>query len=298
MRKHFISLVVLLAALGAQASTVDVMTSYIYSSDYNQARVGASVPLGGSFRFGAEGKYVEDKIATEKGGLKNPVYSVYLPLQLELENIRLALTPFYYFENKSEQDPFQDASAYGLSAQLVTNLVKDDVGELYTQAFVEAAYARQKGTVLKDETDQWNNQYYDQTAFTLGLRQNFYNAFLFQVSGTAFQYPDGISNVKNFRGILDQKDLAFVQSYDVSRALGKYVVAARLTRMWQHNHSSVYAGYHYAEFYTADPQHSFLIGNTFYLWNRVFVDMAYNHLQTSHNTNKRDLFFVNLNISF
>ena len=298
MRKHFIWFVLLFVALGAQASTVDVMTSYIYSSDFNQARAGASMPLGTNFRIGAEGKYVEDKISIEEGGLKNPVYSVYLPLQFETDTTRLALTPFYYFKNKSEQTPFQNASAYGVSAQLVMTLVKDDVEELYTQAFLEGSYARQKGTVLQDKTDTWHNQYYDQTAFTLGLRQNFYNAFTFQVSGTAYQYPDGISNVKAFRGILDQKDLGFVQSYDVSRALGKYIVTARVTRMWQDNRSSLYAGYHYGEFYTADPQHSVLVGNTFQVWQRVYVDMAYNHLQTTHNKNKRDLFYVNLNVAF
>ena len=298
MRKYFILFAGLFAALGAQASTVDVAASYIYSSDYNQARAGASIPLGTNMRIGAEGKYVADKLSVENGGLKNPVYSLYLPLQLNLESAQLALTPFYYFKNKSDLPLFQDASAYGISAQVTMNLVKDEVEELYTQAYLEAAYARQKGTVQEDKTDAWDNQYYDQAAFTLGLRQNFYNAFSFQAGATVYQYPDGISHVKNFRGILDQKDLGFAQSYDVSRALGKYVASARITRMWQENHSSLYAGYHYAEFYTADPQHSILVGNTFYLLRQVYVDMAYNHLQTSHSKNKRDVFFINLNIAF
>lgn len=297
MRKYITLLILCLAVTGAYASSVDAMASYVYSSDYNQARAGLSVPIGLNAAIGLEGKYVEDKI---EDSFKDPVYSVYLPVQLDINFAHIILTPFYYAKNKSHDPLFQDASAFGLTAQLHINLVQDEINEHYAQAFLEASFARQKGTVQEDKTDAWNNQYYDQAAFTLGLRQNFYNAFIFQISGTAYQYPDGISHVKNFRGVLDQKDLGFIQSYDVSRALGKYALAARVSRMWAEKHSSLYLGYHYAEFYTADPQHSILIGNTFRVASNAYVDMAYNHLQSTNNQdkNKRDLFFINLNIAF
>ncbi|MBO7237701.1 MAG: hypothetical protein J6U96_00205, partial [Elusimicrobiaceae bacterium] len=229
-------------------------------------------------------------------GLKDPVYSVYVPMQLELETAHFNLVPFYYFENKSHQTQFQDALAYGITFQLTMDLVQDEVDDLHTQAYVQAAYARQKGTVLADNT--WNNQYYDQAAFTMGLRQNFYSAFSFQVAGTVYQYPDGISHVQGFRGILDQKDLGFTQSFDVNRALGKYALSARLTRLWAEKRSSLYVAYHYQEFYTADPEHSFIVGNSFYLMRNLYADMAYNHLRDSGNRNKRDLFFVSLNFAF
>lgn len=296
MRKIILSISLLLGALSIQASAVDATASYIYSSDHNQARVGAAVPIGLNVRVGVEGKYVEDKLSLQEGGLKDPVYSVYLPIQLDLDMAKLDITPFYYFKNKSHQALFQDASAYGVAAQLRMDLLKDEVEELYSQAFVGVSYARQQGSV--QEASAWHNEDYDQLAFTLGLRQNFYGAFVFQASGTAFAYPDGISRVENFRGVLDQKDLGFTQSFDVNRALGKYTLAARITRVWEEKRSSLYVGYHYAEAYTADPEHSALLGNTFYIARQAYVDIAYNHLQNTDGKNKRDLFYICLNIAF
>lgn len=286
----------LLSAVSAWAETADVSAVYIYSSDYNQARAGASVALGTDFNVGIEGRWVEDKISAEEGGLKDPVYSVYLPVKLELEMLRLSLTPFYYFKNKSDNALYQDASAYGAQAQLLMNLRSDDLEERYTRAFINVAYARQKGTLF--DQDGTSNQNYTQMAYTLGLWQNFYNAFSFQASGTAYQYPDGITGVEGFRGVLNQNDLGFVQSYDVNRSLGKYTLAARITRMWPENRSTLYLGYHYAEFYTADPQHSFLLGNSFYVLPQARIDAAYNHLQNTDGKNKRDVFYVNLHVAF
>ena len=135
-------------------------------------------------------------------------------------------------------------------------------------------------------------------AYTLGLRQNFFSSFTFHVAATAYQYPDGIDGVEAFRGIMDQNDLAFTQSYDVSRALGKYALSARITRIWPQQHSTLYLGYHYAEFYTADPQHSFLVGNSFRVAAAAQLDVAYNHLQNTDGNDKRDILYAKLNIAF
>ena len=292
MRKLTALFVLIFLALCAQAAAVETKASYVYSSDFDQVRAGAAIPIGLSAMVGLEGKYVYDKNDT---GYNDSTYSVYLPVQLDLSLAKLQLVPFYYFKNKSKDAAFQDASAYGINATLSMDLRKDDVDELYTQAYISASYARQKASLLKQD---WANQTYNQAAYTLGLRQNFYSAFTFHAAGTVYQYPDGISNVNGFRGIMDQNDLAFTQSYDVNRDLGKYTLSARFTRSWADKRSSLYVGYHYAEFHTADPQHSILVGNTFYIAQQARVDMAYNHLQTTSSENKRDLFYINLNISF
>lgn len=296
MRKFYTAIILCFCAFAAQAENLDVMASYIYSADYDQIRVGASVPVTYNASVGAEVKYVQDRIATEKGGLKDPVYSLYIPLQLNLETARFNLTPFYYFNNKSYLPQEKKSIAYGLSGQLAMDLLQDDVNDIYMQAYMQAAYVRQRANVITN-TD-WNNQYFDESAFTLGFRQNWYSAFAFNVAGTIYAYPDGISHVKAFYGMLDQKDLAFTQSYDVSRQLGKYALSARLTRMWAEKRSSLYIGYHYEEFYTTEPEHSALIGNSFYIIRNVYADIAYNHVETNGNKNKRDLFFVNINVTF
>ena len=296
MRKFLLCLFLSLGLCSAYAENLDIMASYVYSSDFNQARLGVALPISYYGSVGLEGKYVEDKFSREDGALKDPVYSLYLPIQLNLETAHIALIPFYYIPNKPQEPQFQNAFAYGVRAQLAMDLVDDEINDIHTRAYLSAAYARQKAGIQAD--NQWSNSYYDQAVFNLGFLQNFYSSFMFQADATVFQYPDGISQVQNFRTILDQKDLAFIQSFDVNRSLGKYAFSARITRLWATNRSSLYLGYHYAEFYTADPQHSVLIGNSFYILRNVSVDMAFNHLQTTSNRNKRDLFFVNFNIAF
>lgn len=286
----------MLSALLVHADNVDVATSFIYSSDYNQARAGVAIPIGLNIQVGLEGKYVEDKLDADEGGLKDPIYSIYLPIQVDLDTITFGLIPFYYFENKAYQPQKQEAVAYGLATHWTMNLVQDEVEERYTQAFIDLAFARQKAMVQAN--NMWSHEYYDQLTYTLGLRQNLYNAFSFQVAATAYQYPDGISRVQNFRGILDQKDLSFTQSFDVNRALAKYVLSARFMRLWPEKRSSLYVGYHYTEFYTADPEHSALIGNTFYILSQAYVDIAYNHLQDTDGKNKRDIGYIRFNIAF
>ncbi|MBR2865091.1 MAG: hypothetical protein IKJ44_01320 [Elusimicrobiaceae bacterium] len=294
MRKTIILFALFFTALCAHAANVDATATYIYSSRHNQASIGAVMPLGINTLIGLEGKYVEDR---KDDGFEDPVYSVYLPMQFDLDLVKLNLTPFYYFKNDIGSATYDDPYAYGIATQLVMNLQQDEVAELYTRAYVGVSYARQNGILTeKGNTDSTN---FTQMAYTLGLQQNFYSAFTFHVAGTAYQYPDGISDVTAFRGIMDQNDLAFVQSYDVNRELGKYTLSARITRIWTEKASTLYLGYHFAEFHTADKaQHSFLVGNSFPVGRQAKVDAAYNHLQNTDGKNKRDIFFINVNISF
>ncbi len=290
MRKTILLFALFFSALGAHAYNVDVTTSYIYSSEHNQAIVGAALPLGVNTVIGLQGKYVEDK---EPSHLKENTYSVYLPMQFDLDLVKLNLTPFYYFKNEFTTATQKDPYAYGINAQFLMNLQQDEVEELYTQAYLGISYARQNGVLVNAEETN-----YTQMAYTLGIRQNFFRAFTFHVAGTAFHYPDGVSDVNSFQGILNQNDLAYAQSYDINRELGKYTLSARITRIWAEEQSTLYVGYHFAEFHTATAQHSFLLGNSFNVGNYVKVDAAYNHLRNTDDEDKRDIFFINLNFVF
>lgn len=292
----FLTAFLLLNSAAALARPVETNVSYVYSSRFDQVRVGAIAPLGTNFQIGLESKYVNDKIGTDEGGFKNPVQSVYLPLKLDISFMQFALTPFYYFKNDSTQGLLQSYAAYGLQGQILFDLVADEINETQTQAFLGAGYVRQKGNVLSN--DIWKNEHFNQTAFSLGIRQNFYNTFLFQVAGEVYTYPDGISRVQAFQGMVDQKDLGFTQAYDVNRNLGKYTLSTRISRLWAEKHASLYAAYHYAELYTQRPEHSIIVGNSFALLANIQMDVAYNHLRNSSNRDKRDVFFVNLSISF
>lgn len=296
MKKLLFIFTALFALSAAQARTVDVTAAYTGASHFDQVDAGATMAFSLNVLAGLEAKYVKEK-HVDPEGFKDPIYSVYLPVHLDFDLLKLNLTPFYYFKNTNKDAPFQDASAFGLKTMLVMNLQDDTVNDLYTNAFIGASFARQKGTVFfEDGLD--SDQYYSEAAYTVGFYKDFFRTFGFEASGTAFHYPDGITGVAGLRSVLNQRDLAATQSLDLVRNLGKYSLSARLTRMWPDNGSSIYLGYTFEEYHTADPEHSFMLGNAFILAQRLSVDMAYNHIRTVHNKDKRDIFYVRLGLSF
>lgn len=299
MKKNFYTFLFLLScSLSAFARTAEVNAAYTFSSDFNQADASIQAALVPGVLAGLQARWVEDKLSSRPyyGGFKNHIYSVSLPLVVDFDLMALHFTPFYYFSNKSEEARFQDASAFGGNLLLAMRLEEDTLEDLYTQAFISASYARQKGTLFKDTEE--NNQYYSQAAYTLGMRKSMYQAFVFDLAGSVFQYPDSVDGVKAFRGVLDQKDLAFIQTFDVVRELPKYTLNARMTRIWPETHSSLYVAYAYMSFHTAAADHSLLVGNTFRVTKTMGADFAYNHLQDVHAKNKRDVFYLTLGIAF
>lgn len=296
MKKLFLIFTALFALSAAHARTVDVTAAYTGASHFDQVEAGATVALSLNALAGVEAKYVKEK-HVEPEGFKNPIYSVYLPVHLDFDLLKLNVTPFYYFKNKSENNPYQDASAFGLKTMLIMSLQDDTVNDLYTNAFIGASFARQKGTAFFDNGDE-TDQYYSQAAYTLGFYKDFFRSFGFEAAATAFHYPDGVTGVAGLRSVLNQQDLASTQTLDITRGLGKYALSTRLTRMWADQGSTIYLGYTFEEYHTSDPEHSFMVGNSFILAQRLSVDMAYNHVRTVHNKDKRDIFYVRLGMSF
>ncbi len=287
-------LLLLLVSMGALPLSVCAgeflgSASYTGSSEFNKVSANATWRFGLNWQAGLEGKFANEDI------FKDPVYTLKLPIGFSSNSFSAYVEPFYYFKNKSDKDhPYQ---AFGVSGQLVMTLEDDSVNDLYSHAYIGAAFARQQGTRTFDTGNQVHN-YYSQAAYTLGLHKNFYRAFSFEAAGAAFQYPDGITGITAFRGILDQQDLVSMQTYEIVHELPKYTAGTRLTWLWPDRHATLYVGYRFGEFYSADPEHSAILGNTFALSNSVLCEMAYNHLRTVHNRNKRDIFYVQLKFKF
>lgn len=290
MRKLLFIFTALLAVSAAQARTADVTAAYTHGSHFDQGEAGFTVAPALNVLTGLEARYVKED------AFDDAVYSVYLPIHFDFEILKINLTPFYYFKNKSEDKAYQDASAFGVKGMLVMNMQEDTVNDLYTRAFIGASFAREKGTVFFDD-DSFSNEYYSQAAYTLGVYKDFYRAFGFEASGTVYHYPDGVDGVAGLRSIMNQQDLASTQTFDVMHSLGKYALSARLMRMWAETGATIYLGYTFSEFHDSDPEHSAVIGNSFILAKRLSVDMGYNHVRTVHNQNRRDILYVRLGMS-
>ncbi|MBR2082376.1 MAG: hypothetical protein IJ876_05145 [Elusimicrobiaceae bacterium] len=284
----FLAILLGIAPLSLFAGEMTGIAEYTGSSDFNRVKAGAQWQFGLNWSVGAEGKFADEQI------FKDPIYAVKLPIAFRTDAVSFNMAPFYYFKNKSDKNEY---NAFGISGKLVMTLEDDAINELYSHAYIGAAFARQQGLRTMD-SGSVSDQYYSQAAYTLGLHKNFYRAFSFEAIGTAFQYPDGITGVTAFRGILDQQDLVALQSYDIVHELPKYTAAARMTRLWADRRATLYLSYRFGEFYTADPEHAFVLGNTFTLTEWAVCDLAYNHLRTVHNENKRDIFHAQLRVVF
>lgn len=291
MKKFILGLIVVFSGLQGFASSWETWAAYRGSSKFYQVAAAIEKNLSLSFSAGLEARFTDEK------ALKDPIYSIYVPLQWEGELVKAYVTPFYYFKNKSYQSDLQDASAWGVNGRLIMTLQEDSVEELYTHAYIGASFARQTGTLfLEDGTS--SNQSYNQLAYTLGVHKNFFRSFSFEVAGNAYHYPSGITGVEGFSGVMDQQDLAASQSFDFSHELGKYNVNARLTRIWLERQASLYLGYRFAEFYSTEPEHSFVFGNTFSVVQAIRADVGYNHIQSIHNRHKRDILYARFVWSF
>lgn len=289
MKKILFFLVMLgVSPLCVSAGEFTGVAEYTGSSEFNQVKARILWQYGLNWATGLEGKWVKED------AFEDPVYEAKLPIDFKSDLLSFTLTPFYYFQNKSDHKEF---NAFGLSSQFILTLQDDSVNEMYSHVFLGASFARQQGVLVREGKGE-SDEYYSQAAYTLGLHKNFYRAFSFEALATAFQYPDGISNVQSFRGILDQQDLAFLQTYEIVHALPKYTVGTRLTRLWADRRATLYVSYRFGEFYTADPEHSVVLGNTFGITNWLMCDLAYNHLRTVHNENKRDIFYAQLKVMF
>ncbi len=298
MRKLFFTFILLgLAGTALQANTVDAKASYLWSSDINQASASFLVKPTVLSEVGLAARYVKDGNDYSFGRFKDPIYSVYLPMRLDFELLSLELTPFYYFENDSADNPsYQKSSAFGATFALSMMMENDQVNDVYSHARVGVSYAKQDGTLFKN--NQAENTSYAQAAYFLHLTKTMYQAYRLDAMGAVFQYPDGITGVTALRGVMNQQDLAALQTLDVTRELRKYSLGGRFTRTWADTPAALYLGYSFTENYTADPDHSFLLGNSFLVTKNVYLDMAYNHLETTGRKNKRDVFYVSASFAF
>lgn len=298
MRKLFLLLtLVLLPAAAMQAKTLDARASYLWSSDKNQATAALSVAPTYNTQAGVVVRYVKDMQDYTFGRLKDPIYSVYVPMLFQFELLDVELTPFYYFKHNAENPAYQDAYAYGATAALTMLMENDQVNDIYTRARLGASYARQQGTLFTKNAAPENTDY-DQVAYFLQLSHNMFQAYRLEAMGAAFQYPDGITDVTAWRGVLNQQDLASLQTLDITRDLRKYALGGRFVRTWAESGSALYIGYSFTENYTADPDHSFIIGNSFPIVKNVFFDIAYNHIENTSHKNKRDIFYLGLAAAF
>lgn len=235
-----------------------------------------------SFSVGAGGTLIN------ADGYKDYLYSVNLPLSLNAGFTQIVLRPFYVFE----QD---ELDSKGAQLHFLMNIKQDDVNNVYSQAFLSAAYAHENAFV--ERTDGGADvQNYKQMAFSGGLRFNFYNTFFFTLGGTAHVYNSGISDVLALGSVTDKNTLANLDYYGAMFGAPKYSAGLKLARGFE-NKTNIYISYRFIEMYLQESLHSIIIGNEFPIYKNLWADAGYNHVIGTQSS-KEDYARLALNWKF
>jgi len=280
MRKIVI-LIIICAALAPALKAGKITNEVFLSSQFIKDDILLTTPVAGRLSGGVEASFVKHDI------FDDPNFFAALPMIMDYDLFKLQLKPFGMPQTN-------DLYAYGASFDMLLYMEKNDITDKFTQSRVSINYVNQKADIYgpagvrRDDCGEIN--------YGLSLQRNFYNAFVFGANAGIYQYLNGIKDVRAVRSIFNQNDFSNLNNYDAVYDLPKYTAGAVFNRMLEHG-ANIYLSYSYTEFYTADYEHSIILGNDFPLARAVKADLGYNHIITGGG-DKKDIFKIALNIEF
>jgi len=279
MRKIIIFIMAM--ALMQSAHAVSISDAFFINSKFLRNDFTALSQVYGRLSSGAEVSYVKHDDFNDGN------FFVAAPIVMTYDAAQIVLRPFAMPQTN-------DLSAYGATFNLLLNMEENNIDDKFTQANLAVGYVNQKADVTRNIGA--DREDFGELVYSLGLRKNFFNSFIFGANGNVYEYLSGIDGVQGIRSIFNQNDFSNLNSYDVVYNLPKYSVGATFNRMLDKG-ADIYLSYSYTEFYTADHEHSIILGNDFPISAAVKADLGYNHIITGSN-GKKDIFKIAVNVVF
>lgn len=265
MRKIFLTLIVSLVSLSAGA--FEISEGFTYSKDFWQNSVGISQDLNYMFNVGLNFDL------TEHDAVNNHIYTFSLPLMFRAEKFGIYLRPFIVPDNAN------DASAYGAKAILTLNIKQDEVDNSSSSMFLSAGFANQNAYVTKSGLGS-QKENFKQLSYEGGLVFDYFDMYFFEFSGNVFDYISGMSDVENVAGVLDQQNIASLDTLNYVLGLPKSSIGAKIKWNSDASQSSNTISYRYIEFKEPDicAQHSLMLSSVIMLKYNFHISLAYNHI--------------------
>lgn len=276
MRKILLSLI--LTFIGISAFALEVAESFTYNNSFWQNSISATQQLNYFISLGANFDL------TEHDDVDNHIYTFSLPFAVRTEGFGLIFTPFITPNNAN------GASAKGAKLSCTFGVKYDEVENTSSHAFLSVGFADQNAYVSrKGELPKKENYY--QLAYEGGIVLDYFNAYLFEISGNIFEYPSGISSVEAFGGILDQQKIASLETLDYIFALPTGSAGLKVGWNSLESRSENILSYRFIEFYEKDmpAYHSVKFQSSMLLTSRLNFIFAYNHIFISSRKDK-DIF--------
>ena len=276
MRKIFLFFT--FAFLGLFANALDITEGFTYSKTFWQNSVGLSQNINYAMSIGFNFDL------TDHEDISNHIYTFSLPLMLRTESFGLFLRPFIIPDNANEAD------AKGAKLTWTFGLKYDEIEQTSSHAFLSLGFAGQKAYLAKTgELPQKDNFY--QLVYEGGIVLDYFNIYLFEISGNVFEYLSGISSVEGIGGVLDQQDIASLDTLTYVLGLPKGSIGLKIGWNSQESKSENYLSYRFIEFYDkqASAYHSVQASSKIALGTNLFINLAYNHIFISSQKDK-DIF--------
>ncbi len=284
MRKLFLTFVLCLFSFSAGA--FEISEGFTYSKDFWQNSVGISQELNYMFNVGLNFDI------TEHDDISNHIYTFSLPLMFRTERLGIYLRPFIVPDNAN------DASAYGAKASLTLNIKQDEVDNSSSSLFLAVGFANQNAYVTKSDLST-KKEDFKQLSYEGGLLFDYFNIYFFEISGNVFDYVSGISDVENVAGVLDQQNIASLDTLNYVLNLPKSSVGAKIKWNSEASQSLSTISYRYIEFKEHDicAQHSVMFSTFIMLKYNLYVNLAYNHIFVQSQKDK-DIFKGAISLKF
>ncbi len=284
MRKIFFIFVLCLSSLSAGA--FEISEGFVYSKDFWQNNVAVSQDINYMLNVG-----LNFDIA-EHDDISHHIYTFSLPLMFRTERFGLYLRPFIVPDNAN------DASAYGAKASLTLNIKHDEVDNSSSSVFLSAGFANQNAYVAKVGLGSQKEDF-KQMVYEGGLVFDYFDTYFFEISGNMFDYISGISDVENVAGVLDQQNIASLDTLNYVLSLPKSSIGAKIKWNSEASQSSNTISYKYIEFkeHNVCPHHSLMFSSVIMLKYNLYVSLAYNHIFVSSQKDK-DIFKGAISLKF
>lgn len=205
------------------------------------------------------GYYNDDGAYTER------IWTVRLPVMLNLKAGLLTLKPFFYPEKGT-----RDSSAWGGKAGFMLP-VTDEGPDGYTHLTFSAAAARQKTLSAAGAREELSAY-----AVEAQIEKNYFDQFFFLAHASGF-LADGPSATGLPAPSLDHSDLAFLGDFAPVTAEPQWSAGMQFARNMAPDYDShVYAGFSRISLKSAAQASSAIFGMRLKLWETSSIDLGYN----------------------
>ena len=276
MKKIFFALI--LFCSGIWVNALEISEDFTYNNNFWKNGVSISQSINYAMNIGL------DFDLTEHKDIKNHIYTFSLPIMLRGEEFGLSLRPFWIPDNAN------NASAFGSKLFLTFNINYDDIEQIYSRAFFAVGFAAQDAYLVKTDLSLQKDNFY-QLAYDGGVVFDYFNTYFFEIGGNIFEYLSGISSVESFGGVLDQQNIASLDTLNYVLNLPKGSAGIKITWNSKESMSENSLSYRFIEFYDKDisAHHSLKFSSKIALNSNFFVGLAYNHIFISGQKDK-DIF--------